>query len=72
MTSEENKRDLDEYFLNIRAIKVHQCPMCGIECFEEDIQACEKENIPLVCTNCIPKLKEQMALCLPLLSTIKF
>jgi hypothetical protein len=66
------KDELDEYFTEVRAIKIHHCPLCHIECFEEDIQACEKENIPLVCTNCIPKLKEQMALCLPLLSTIRF
>lgn len=65
-------QELDEYFLNLRAIKVHFCPLCRIECFEEDIIECKKEGVPLVCTNCIPTLKKQMEICLPLLSTIKF
>lgn len=71
----ENKtanQELDEYFLNLRAIKIHFCPLCRIECFEEDMEACQKEGLPLVCTNCIPVLKKQMEICLPLLSTIKF
>lgn len=66
------KDELDEYFTEVRAIKIHHCPLCYIECFEEDIQACQAEGIPLVCTNCIPTLKKQIELCSPLLNTIKF
>lgn len=71
----ENKtanQELDEYFANLRYIKVHHCPLCRAECFEEDIIECQNNGVPLVCINCIPELKKQIELCTPLLSTIKF
>lgn len=72
MENTSASQELDEYFNNLRFIKVHFCPLCGAECFEEDIISCKNAGIPLVCSNCIPELKKQIELCTPLLSTIKF
>lgn len=72
MKNTSASQELDDYFNNLRAIKIHFCPFCGVECFEEDMEACQKEGLPLVCIDCIPVLKKQIELCTPLLSTIKF
>lgn len=72
MQNQTVNEELDDYFLNLRLIKIHHCPLCRTECFEEDIIECQKNAVPLVCIPCIPILKKQMDLCLPLLSTIKF